>query len=802
MVPKVFEPLKFHCMVKITIIHLPFRRPEITIVSARPMSEVGFRSDKSPLAHPSSNQTEKPPEVLGKPPSRSPRNVSPTPAQKVPSSSNNDNLLIDFESECIPSSSSSAANSLQPAPKPTNMRPPPPKPAPVRGAPPIPKKAEVDGLNPQENANVLKTPPSPVKRPVPTPALRASNVVPSETVNEATAKPPRVQASETQDVHVPSDMSLVTTNRSDTELGNENKGFQDEKPLNLVSDSANDQNNTPSHFLGSAGDEYAVINKTKRPTIIRPGRPVVPKELSNSEDQIPVKNPPVPSPRMARKDLSDTVIASQKLDVKTESGSSDAKPEFLKLRLKSTTEQSETASKTSLDNEKGALRVEKGPPPVLSPKPKPGVLPKPQVLAKPKINRSVDASHDKDVNKEIVANKSEESCFSDKNENTLDEHDKELKSEPLGDFSVNLKPAAVKRPTIIRPAKSHSVEKLNASESQSSDVNQENDKTDITRVKQFLDDSNLRPKPRTQPPLPNKRPVSMINIPKSVEQDTDEMPSSRSMNFASGDKPKPIPRPAARARLVSVAVPNTSQDETSSLPPRSQHRPSGHETAKKLGVSVLPQPDKSDTFDDILAPSKPARRPPPPKVSPKTEEKAASDDEIKRSPGGLPKPSRPSVRPPPDKLSPKTESKDSLDDEIKRSPQGPPKPGRPSVRPQPPKVSPKLEPKDSESSEEEFHSVGQEPPRPPPPSIKHSTESEKPQRPSVGPPRKSSVKESTEDSEGKVRDLIYFILLHSERPKLHTILAFLSAIGLRTKVLYGPVLKSLECFIAHIVRRS
>ena len=671
------------------------------------MSEVGFRSEQSPVSQPPS-KTEKTPEVPGKPPPPNPRNVSPSPAQRTPSSEND---LIDLKSDGILSTGFS-----HPTQKPSNTRLPPPKPAPIRGAPPVPKRLETELIDTQEDSNILKTPPSPSRRTGPPPPAPRPNI-PSESATEPVSKPPRMPPPrlppETQVTQLPSNLPLVPNRNIDGER-TQNELLTDSVEQNAPGVNSFDEQNTPSHIVIPTGEEYAVINKPKRPTIIRPGRPVVPKEPASTledDSKVPITNPPRHSPRLARKEVNEnsteTVIVSKDTNFKSEAVNSEDKiPEFLKLKLKSTTEETKTAGDIHSQNKEETVKVHKLPPPVLAPKPKPGILPKPQVSPKPKLNKTIDTSQN-EVKNEIVRDKFDNSINIDGRSEV--KNDEKTNSEQKPDPFVDLKPL-VKRPTIIRPAKAQSVEKLNSTESQN--TQQESERIEDSSFRQSLDDSNLRPTPRAQPPIPNKRPVSMINIPKSIEQDTSDMSFSKSMNFASGDigdKPKPVPRPAARARPMSIAVPGLRKPLSDTnlevkQPPRPQQRPPEPEVVKKvpLGVSVLPQPDKIASSNDKVTPAKPARRPPPPKI----------------------------------------EGKDSSDDDTKTSPPGPPKPGRPSVRPPPPKVSPKLEQKDTDSSEEEFHSVAQEPPRPPPPSVKRSPDAEKPQRPDVGPPRKASIKET------------------------------------------------------------
>ena len=716
-----------------------FRRPEITIVCARPMSEVGFRSDK-PAISPSPSTSNKPPEVPGKTPPPSPRNVSPTPAQSVPSSIESENLLIDFDSDVIPPSV--ALSSHTAPPKPAGARPPPPKPTPARVPPPVPKKEE-SGLT-DHGTTEFRSPPSPAKHPVPPP--KAPRVSPSNNTADLVSKPPRAQPpkvpSKSCDKQLPFEL-LPTNDFNETEQRIDNEQFKDMKVIDFDRNDAHNQTNTPSHVIVSAGDEYAVINKPKRPTIIRPGRPVV-KESTVTEDSDtpkPARNPPAPSPRMTRKDAGALPTDASATNLKTHATikeySANSTPEFLQLKLKSTVNQSD---ETGIDKNKSE-KEGKVPPPVLAPKPKPGVLPKPQVMAKPKSIKNSSSSQFGEKDKEHFTDKSVK--ISDKNTNADEEHENETLDEEAPKLH------SVKRPTIIRPSKSRSVEKLSSSESLSigNKTNEGLDQEGLN-FNQTVDDFSLKPQPRDQPPRPNRRPVSMINIPKTVERDINEITASKSMNFASGDtvedKPKPVPRPVARARPMSMAVPvNKHVDEEKSyLPPRPLHRPVEHETKRKvpIGVAVFPQLGKVGDSDTSLSPAKPAGRPPPPRVSPRAEHIGSSDDDTKPSPQGPPKHDRPSLRPPPPKVSPKVKDDSSSDEEM-FSPQGPPKPGRPSVRPPVPKVSPKSERRENDSSEEEFHSMSQEPPRPPPPDARQSP----PQRPSVAPPRKSSMKEEVEN---------------------------------------------------------
>lgn len=710
------------------------------------MSEVGFRTEKSAVSQ-TTLKTEKTPEVPGKPPPPDRRNVSPVHTERVPSSRDQANLLIDFESECIPPPHTSN-------PKPSGTRPPPPKPTSVRGAPLVPKKVETEVASSREDLDILKAPPSPAKRPGPPPTPpKVSNTFSSESTIQPGSKPLRAQHAEVPsklcDTHTFSTVLPAVTDTGDFKRVHSEPN-REMKDINPETDDAHNQINTPS-LIANTVDEYAVINKPKRPTIIRPSKPSIKESSVDSDDQKAVRNPPVPSPRMPRKEReansSDSEFSSQKTAVgKDELGIANTTPEFLKLKLKSTTNQSSDTNDTNSGTKRETVSIGKGPPPVLTPKPKPGILAKPQVSTKPKFNTSSETDQTGEIRNAMLTDNADKSI--DKTSVKVNEQKRnEERDVDIG----SLKQAAVQRPTIIRPAKSLSTEKLNSSDSQKgADTTQGSFVSDRTNISRSVDDSDLSAKPILQPPLPNKRPVSMINIPKSVEQDTNEVPSSKSMNFAAGDiggKPQPVPRPVARARPMSVAVPVSKQtsgiEERSAGPPRPQHRPVEHDTGKKvpLGVAVLPRPIKSETSGDIVTPPKQERRPPPPKVSPRSEETGTSERYNKISPQGPPKPGRPSAGPTPTKISPRMKESSSSDEDVKTSLQGPPKPSRPSVRPPPPKVSPKSEVKDDSSSDEEYLSVSQEPPRPPPPSVKKSPGVEKPQRPNIAPARKCSMQE-------------------------------------------------------------
>ena len=645
----------------------------------------------------------------------------------MPFSSGSENLLIDFDSDVFPSLSTSDSYV---ASEPSGVRPPPPKPSPVKAPPPVPKK-EPPGLSSQGTTE-FKFPPPVAKHPGPPGVSTLNNT--ADMVNKPSrGQPPKVPSNSCDKQLPPGFISTNSSNEIEQRIDNEqNENIK----LDFDRNDAHNQTNTPSHVIGSAGDEYAVINKPKRPTIIRPGRPVVkePKVTEDGDGPKPARKPPEPSPRMPRKEagalITDTNATNHKTNVANEESGTNSTPEFMKLKLKSTVNQS-----AEIDIDKAKVHKEgNAPPPVLAPKPKPGVLPKPQVMAKP---MSVQDS----------ASSQTEGYDNDKSVK-MGTPGEEDTNERLDKEAVIIKPTTVKRPTIIRPSKSQSVEKLNSSETQSIE-NKTNEGFNQGKINfnQAADDSSLGKRTNMQPPpLPNKRPVSMINIPDTVEHDTNEITAYKSMNFASGngvkDKPKPVPRPVARPRPMSMIVPGNkhADEEKSDFPPKPLHRPADNDTKPKvpIGVAVLPQLVNVEGSDISLSPPKPTGRPPPPKVSPKTENKESSDDATKTSPQGPPKPGRPSMRPAPPNKSPKVAENISSDDDLKVSQESPPKPGRPPV----PKVSPKSEMKDTDSSEEEFHSVAQEPPRPPPPTVRQSP----PQRPSATPPRKSSMKEEVESS--------------------------------------------------------
>lgn len=410
--------------------------------------------------------------------------------------------------------------------------------------------------------------------------------------------------------------------------------------------SDSDSNEKPEK-VEDVNDLYAVINKPKRPTIIRPGKPTEEKLKTETKTSEEIK------PRLSpRKTENNAESYSEVID-------ENPVPEFLRKKLKQTVDvesksEANGVSPTAGGGPTSPLKLRpissRGPPPAT--KPKPSVLPKPQVAAKPV--SAVKTYEDKHGDTETENERTESdvkviSSQSEKPGGSLSDISEAVKQ---------LKPAAVKRPTIIRPSRSAkygSVE--NISHGSATDKTKSDE-----MLKPFSDDSAIESKPHPLLPLPNRRPVSLINIHKAVEDDdhiseTLTTASSKSSeNVSETLRPKPSPRPAARSRPVTMIVSPVSRPPLPSTGPRlakssGPSRPQGgppiqtltndieqddmkhgsekemdHNKANKhvpLGVPVFPKVETEHS-----SPPKPVRRPPPPKSSPHKTSESSDDEEF------------------------------------------------------------------------------------------------------------------------------------------------------------------------------
>ncbi|XP_060556964.1 SH3 domain-containing protein 19-like [Ruditapes philippinarum] len=453
---------------------------------------------------------------------------------------------------------------------------------------------------------------------------------------------------------------------------------------------------------------YAVINKPKRPTIIRPGRPSsTVKTESNTENEASSANeikPKVsPTPRLPRniKNESEPSNVDNSLDGSKEhsENKSDANPvpEFLRKKLKSTVDQgdkqeTDESGPTAGGGPKVPLKPRplssKGPPPAT--KPKPSVLPKPQIASKPQstVKAPETESHEATFSQNAMEKKSIE--------NQSEFHDNEVHKEAVHEVPQQVKPAMTKRPTIIRPNKSvktGSVENVS--------VESRTEKSDSDKVNLFSDDSAIDVKHRTQPPLPNKRPVSMINIHRAVENEEHNMSenlsynSSRSIENVS-EPVRPKPRPAARSRPVTMIVPPVSRPPLPSAGPKRDKsgqpsRPLGRPPVKPPAPEMDNHGKKHDSEDDVCdkkplsqvpfgvsvfpksemendSPPKPIHRPPPPMKSPRKSLDSSDDEEFVTA---KEKPDRPTAAPV--RRFSGSVHRDSGEDDVKK----PPRPGPP-----------------------------------------------------------------------------------------------------------------------------
>lgn len=376
----------------------------------------------------------------------------------------------------------------------------------------------------------------------------------------------------------------------------------------------------------------AVINKSKRPTIIRPSKPVIKSNLEQNVDN------PAHSANKAESNISPTPRLPRFVDSKLSKTSpfhdtldEDTVPEFKKLKptVDKKNEGDESVftagSGSSGATVQGQFTVplkpkpmsSRGPPPEM--KPKPSVLQlKSQVSAKPLPSPSLNEleSHEQTTNVDHESGKKE-------NNNEKVSPQREQNKNDTNEFAQAVKSTLPKRPTIIRPNRAV---KFGSVENVSQAIDGKRIDSD-DHMKTFIDDSAaISSSLQSQPPLPNKRPVSMINIHKAMEEPSDcfnTNSSNSSENISETLRPKPLPRPAARTRPVSMRVPpmprpplpstgsktEKSNRGRSDLPPRPLLKPqpssSDHNdestvdemtnenlgTSHLFGVSVLPRPE-------------------------------------------------------------------------------------------------------------------------------------------------------------------------------------------------------------------
>ena len=385
-------------------------------------------------------------------------------------------------------------------------------------------------------------------------------------------------------------------------------------------------------------NSYAVIQKPKRPTIIRPGKPETIQNTENKEQvfsHMPSNGTPTLPPRLYDENSKDA---------------SDNLPEFLKKKLKSTVV-NDSERTTEENKDQGSI----GPPPAT--KPKPSVRPKPPTPNKPSVSSKPTIIK---PSLPVKSQSSDDVTVPETLKQTADDTADKL------DQTEILKPISTKRPTIIRPSKpagSGSMENIPTSENSQADLRVKDD-CDLHRPKAF----------------PSQRPVTMFNFSNTAEQDlmnkgshlntkTDFGENGSSQEDVSISRPKPLPRPAARSRPASMMVQSvskpvsgtsSSQDDAGlpakhsspplrpaakpsrpSLPAMAQepqntnHPPSGEAThaeksVRKFGVSVLPQPS---------APPKP---PSPRKTETQTAGKPESSSSDEEFVDAQDKPDRPS----------------------------------------------------------------------------------------------------------------------------------------------------------------
>ncbi|KAL4229839.1 hypothetical protein ACF0H5_010231 [Mactra antiquata] len=581
------------------------------------------------------------------------------------SDENKNDTAKDNQSETIQNSQSHIMRGPPPpVPRPTVIRPKgPPLSGPPRLPPPVPgrPKDQVTDVNADSKigsdigSSVKTTPP----RPSVAPPLSG-------------APPPLPRT--------PSARQRPLPPSSSPSVSKQNEIQNEDNPNTIENEGLNVDNNQ---------DFYAVIERPKRPTIIRPKK----KESDSSEENKQKITPDLP-PRLYENDDNENINTNSNAD-KKESMSKDCPdgqnevPEFLRKKLKSTTVEntsnSDTASlsagsKPEISTNPRPLSSGAPPPPL---KPKPSVLPKPQVAAKPAISAKPVAITTANQN---TSNSLNEIHVSTNRETNLNSTHKTNENTDVS------KPTMVKRPTIIRPSKGGnfgSVENVS--------LNNKSNETSHS-----VDDSAINSVvKRSQPPLPNKRPVSMVDIHKAVENEEKHFNNSHNNITSSVEdinngelRPKPSPRPVVRTRPTSMMVPPVSRppqpttlpnkSENSSPPLRPQIRAPNKTTDSDgnkpparphapIGVAVLPN------MGGDFGPPKPARRPPPPsKSSPKQQQDSSSDDDDEFV-TAQEKPDRPAAGPSRQspsltkKQSPGSVRRNSDEEETKR----PPRPGAP-----------------------------------------------------------------------------------------------------------------------------
>ena len=309
---------------------------------------------------------------------------------------------------------------------------------------------------------------------------------------------------------------------------------------------------------------YSVINKPKRPTVIRPNRPgVTDKNPSQQNTQNEEKVEESQSPSVINKDEQDSTDSNSMLRARKsffESKQEEAfRPEFLTKKLKPTI----PSESENNENHRIPTTLSQNKPPPPPAKLKPTIVPKPQIAAKPKVAlKPTIQTTDSKVKQD------EESSKETHSSNSISTGVKAA----IVDFS---KQTPVKRPTIIRPSRkvqSYSTENVN-------NLDQSEESPENTSSKFQSSDDNLnRVQSRPQPPLPTKRPVSLINIPDAIAHEEKRLSvesgsqfyisnSSENINKMQSS-PSPTPRPKARPRPMSMMIPSSARPPLPSAGPK------------------------------------------------------------------------------------------------------------------------------------------------------------------------------------------------------------------------------------------
>ena len=419
---------------------------------------------------------------------------------------------------------------------------------------------------------------------------------------------------------------------------------------------------------------YAVINKPKKPTIIRPGKPSVKTGTEPKPDSSPI----------------------QIHDLQTETGSSDQNvPEFLRKRLKPTvnTEGEPTDNPTSVQG------------PILQPRPapplkpqvgtKPSLAAKPMVSAKPVIESAINSSVDTAENKGHT--------FEAKTVNS------EQNSEQTNFPNQTSKPNPVRKPTIIRLSKSfHSGSVDNVQESNTNSSATENSIDNLS-------------KPQPPPPKP-RRPASVAITPKPAETDTSVhkqdldtiLRRQREPDTSNNEpgtqavpkmSPRPSPRPAARTRPVSMMISPVAR------PPLPKHSFTTDDTQNK----------ESHSHISNNPPRPPSKSPTKPQTSPSEHKNSTDHHPTHTNTEEAPaKPHRMSVHKIGVSVFPqlKPVAQQKPEPESKPEPSPPPKPTHGPQHPPPParpgKPVTNVELDDTDSSQDEDFVIAKDRPERPP----------------------------------------------------------------------------------------